>query len=129
MLILMRNQKVTTIMRQIYKKITQDPAPLVVFAVSNSDYSKHKDGYDLSEEIPVSIRTTGVPHMRYTLSKLPAASRLDALRHYCHGTVEDLIGSLSNWSQHSTMQRRVDLQDLVAKPGAVRMHQISLAFG
>ena len=57
----MRNQKVTSIMRQKYRKLTQDHTTLVVFAVSNSDYIKHSDGYDLSEEIPVSVRTTGIP--------------------------------------------------------------------
>ena len=124
-LILLRNRKVSTIMRQMYKKLTQDSAPFDVFPVSNSDYSRHKDGYDLSEEIPVSVRMTGIPHMRFVLSRLPATSRLDALGHYSHGTVEDLIGSLRNWSQQSTMQRRVELQELVAKPGAVRMHQIN----
>lgn len=123
----MRNQKVTTIMRQKYKNLVQDHAQLVVFAVSNSDYIKHKDGYDLYEEIPVSVRATGIPHVRHYLSKLPAKSRLDALKHYCHGTVEDLVGSLCNWSQQSTTQRRAELQDLVAKPGAVRTHRICLA--
>ena len=113
-------------MRQMYKKLTQDSASLGVFAVSNSDYSRHKDGYDLSEEIPVSVQTTGIPRMRFVLSRLPAAGRLDALWHYSHGTVEDIIGSLRNWSQQSTMQRRVELQELVAKPGAVRMHQMNL---
>lgn len=120
----MRNQKVTSTMRQKYRKLTQDHTPLVVFAVSNSDYIKHKDGYDLSEEIPVPIRTTGIPHVRYSLSKLPARSRLDALKHYCHGTVEDLIGSLYNWSQQSTTQRRAELQKLVAQPHAVRKHRV-----
>ncbi len=124
----MRNQKVTTIMRQKYRSLTQDKAQLLVFAVSNSDYIKHKDGYDLSEEIPVSVSTTGIPHVRYQLSKLPARTRLDALKHYCHGTVEDLVGSLHNWSQQSTIRRRVELQDLVAKPGTVRMLQIWFAF-
>ena len=118
----MRNRKVTTIMRQKDKNITQDRALLFVFAVSNSDYIKHKDGYDLSEEIPVSIHVTGIPHVRYQLSKMPARSRLDALKHYCHGTVEDMIGSLHNWSQQSIIQRRVELTELVAKPRAVRMH-------
>ena len=117
----MRNQKVTKIMRQNYIQLTQDRVPLLVFAVSNSDYIKHVNGYDLSEEIPISVWATGIPHVRRSLSKLPAKSRLDALRHYCHGTVEDLIGSLRNWSQQSTIQRRIELQDLVAKPRAVRM--------
>ena len=100
------------------------PSQRTVFAGSNSDYIKHKDGYDLSEEIPVSVRTTRIPHVRYSLSKLPARSRLDALKHYCHGTVEDLIGSLCNWSQQSTTQRRVELQRVVAQPHAVRKHRI-----
>lgn len=118
----MRNQKVTTIMRQKYRNLTQDRVPLLIFAVSNSDYIKHMEGCDLFEEIPVSVASTGIPHVRYQLSKLPARSRLDALRHYCHGTVEDLVGSLHNWSQQSTIQRRVELQALVAKPHAVRVH-------
>lgn len=120
----MRNQKVTTIMRQKYKNLTQDHALFPVYAVSNSDYNKHKDGYDLSEEIPVSVLATGIPRVRYQLSMLPARSRLDALRHYCHGSVEDLVGSLRNWSQRSTVQRRVELQRLVAKPRSVIMQHI-----
>ena len=124
----MRNQKVATIMRQKYKNLTQDHAQLVVFTVSNTDYIKHKEGYDLSEEIPVSVQTTGIPHLRYQLSKLPAKSRLDALKDYCHGTVEDLIGSLYNWSQRSTTQRRLELQEVVAKPSTVRMHRKRFAF-
>ncbi len=123
----MRNQKVTTIMRQKYKNITQDQAQLVVFAVSNSDYIKHKDGYDLSEEIPISVQTTGIPYVRHQLSRLPARSRLDALKHYCHGTVEDLVGSLNNWSQQSAIKRRVELQELVAKPRAVSMYNVCFA--
>ena len=123
----MRNQKVTTIMRQKYKNITQDQAQLVVFAVSNSDYTKHKDGYELSEEIPISVSATGIPHVRHHLSRLPAKSRLDALIHYCHGTVEDLVGSLNNWSQKSAIKRRVELQELVAKPRAVSMHNVCFA--
>lgn len=118
----MRNQKVTTIMRQKYKTLTQDSALFFVFVVSNSDYIKHRDGYDLSEEIPISVPSTGIPFVRFQLSKLPARSRLDALKHHCHGTVEDLVGSLRNWSQQSTIHRRVELQELVAKPQAVRMH-------
>ena len=117
----MRNQKVVTTMRLKYKDHTQDHGLLVVFAVSSSEYIKHKEGYDLSEEIPISVRATGIPHLRSILSKLPARSRLDALRYYCHGTVEDLVGSLGNWSQQSTIQRRVELQELVAKPGTVRI--------
>ena len=118
----MRNEKVTTIMRQKYKVLTQDQVPLFVFAVSSSDYMKHLEGYDLSEEVPVPIRTTGIPHVRFSLSKLPARSRIDALKHHCYGTVEDLVGSLHNWSQQSTVQRQAELQKLVAKPGAVRSH-------
>lgn len=120
----MRNQKVATIMRQKYKNITQSSAQLIVFAVSNSDYIKHKEGYDLSEEIPISVAATGIPLVRCQLSRLPARSRLDALKHYCHGTVEDLVGSLKNWSQQSTIKRRIELQELVAKPRAVRMHTV-----
>lgn len=123
----MRNRKVTITMRQKYKTITQDPTNLPVYAVSNSDYIKHKDGYDLSEEIPISVQATGIPRVRYELSKIPARKRLDALRHYCYGTVEDLVGSLRNWSQRSTIQRRVELQEKVAKPRAVRMHEICFA--
>ncbi len=120
----MRNQKVTAVMRQKHKNLEQHDALLPVFAVSNSDYIKHKDGYEVLEEIPVSIRTTGIPHVRYYLSKLPAKARFDALKDYCHGTVEDLVSSLCNWSQQSEIDQRAELQELVAKPGTVRIHQI-----
>ena len=127
-LILMRNQKVSAIMRKKYKNLTQDQSPLVIFTVSSSEYIKHKEGYELLEEIPLSVQTTGIPYVRFSLSRLPARSRLDALKHYYHATVEDLIGSLRNWSQQSRVQRRIELQELVAKPGAVRMHQACVVF-
>ncbi|KAM0805279.1 hypothetical protein BDR22DRAFT_969026 [Usnea florida] len=115
-LIQMRNQKVTMIMRQKYKTLTQDNTPLVVFTVSNSDYIKHMEGYELSNEIPISVQATGIPDVRYRLSQLPARSRLDTLKQYCHGTVEDMVGSLRNWAHQSTIERRVELQELVMKP-------------
>ena len=118
----MRNQKVTKIMQQKYKTLTQDNTPLVVLTVSNSDYIKHMEGYELSSEIPISVPATGIPDVRYRLSKLPARSRLDALKHYCHGTVEDLVGSLRNWAHQSTIERRLELQELVMKPRTVGTH-------
>lgn len=114
----MRNQKVTTIMRKKYNTITGDRYPLMVFAVSNCDYERHKEeeGYGLLGEIPLSIRATGVPHVRRQFSVLPAKARVDTLRNHCQSIVEDLVGSLHNWSTESTMQRRVELETLVAKP-------------
>ena len=112
------------IMRQKYKTLTQDNTPLVVLTVSNSDYIKHMEGYELSNEIPISVQATGIPHVRYRLSRLPARSRLDTLKQYCHGTVEDLIGSLRNWAHRSTIERRVELQELVIKPRTVGMRQL-----
>ena len=106
-------------MRQKYKTPTQDNAQLVVFTVSNSDYIKHVEGYELSNEIPISVPATGIPDVRYRLSQLPARSRLDALKHYCHGTVEDVVGSLRNWAHQSTIERRLELQELVTKPRTV----------
>ncbi len=126
-LVLMRNQKVTTNMRHKYKNLNQDDSSLVTFAVSSSEYIKHREGYDLSEEIPISVRATGIPHVRFYLSKLPAKGQLGALRHYCHGPVEDLVRSLGNWSQQSTIRRGVELQGLVAKPGTVKIHQVCSA--
>lgn len=114
----MRNQKVATMMRKKYNTITGDRCPLTVFAVSNCDYERHKeeDGYGLSGEIPLSVGATGIPYVRRQLSVLPAKARLDTLTNYCHSIVEDLIGSLHNWSTESTMQRRTELETLVAKP-------------
>ena len=111
-------------MSQKYKTLTQDNTPLVVLTVSNSDYIKHVEGYELSNEIPISVQATGIPFVRYRLSKLPARPRLDALKHYCHGTVEDLVGSLRNWAHQSTIERRVELQELVMKPRTVGTHQL-----
>ena len=111
------------IMRQKYKTLTQDSTPLVVFTVSNSDYIKHMEGYELSNEIPISVQATGIPDVRYRLSQLPARSRLDTLKQYCHGTVEDMVGSLRNWAHQSTIERRVELQELVMKPRTVGTRQ------
>lgn len=51
-------------MRQKYKTLAQDNTPLVVMTVSNSDYIKHMEGYELSNEIPISVLATGIPDMR-----------------------------------------------------------------
>ena len=110
-------------MRQKYKILTQDNIPLIVLTVSNSDYIKHVEGYELSNEIPISIQATGIPYVRYRLSQLPAGSRLDALKHYYHGTVQDLVGSLRNWAHQSTIERRLELQELVMKPRTVGTRQ------
>ena len=109
-------------MREKFKDLTQDTTPLVVLTVSNSDYIKHMEGYELSNEIPISVPATGIPDVRYRLSMLPARSRLDALKHYCHGTVEDLVGSLHNWAHQSTIERRLELQEVVMKPHTVGTH-------
>lgn len=120
----MRNRKVLFDMQQKYKTITQSTRPLTVFSISSLAYNKHKEGYDEFDEIPISIDLTGIPYLRFQLSKLPAKRRLDVLRLYCDGTIKDLISSLEIWTKRTAGDRRIELHELVARPRKVMKEPI-----
>lgn len=115
----MRNRKVVRSMRDIYRGIASGPNPLDIFCVSNSHYTMHKTGYD-EEGIPLSIDVTGVPTIRSMLSTLPAAARLRVLEQHIEGVLKEFVNSMELWSLQATNHRRLELKEIVARPGKVR---------
>lgn len=120
-LVRMRNDKVSKTMCMKYKTIRSDTYPLNVWAISNCDYNRHREGYDETEFIPLPVDVTGIPIVRCHLAKLPAKDRIKALDSHCHGRLRNIISSMELWSNRTTSHRRDELRPLVAKPRQVRL--------
>ncbi|MCJ1285351.1 hypothetical protein MMC26_004691 [Xylographa opegraphella] len=96
-LIEMRNKKVIAAMQKKYENTTKEKIPLRVYCVSDEHYALHQIGYT-EDLIPYSIDVVGISS------------------NIAKGTVKSLISSLEGWCLQSTMERRVELRALVAKP-------------
>lgn len=114
----MRNRKVFTPMRIKYKSLLPDPIPLQIAFVSNVCYATHREGFE-EDEIPISLKLTEIPNLRFEMSKFPARSRLDVLTHHYKGNLQAVIHLMEMWSRQSTIQRRNEPCEVVSKPGQV----------
>lgn len=108
----MRSKHVKRVMRKKYSQTLQ------IHCVSSTDYSSHREGYD-EDAIPVSLAVTGIPELRLTTLKLPAASKLEVLRQHCTGVVPSLVSSLEMWISKSVTKRHAELRAIAAKPHEV----------
>ena len=120
-MIKLRNKKVINAIRKRYRDITNDPHPLHVFCVSNSDYTQHRSGYN-GHNVPMTLQTTGIPALRAFLLGLPASSKFSTLEHLCEGTLPEFISSLEMWSTQSVSKRKKELQKIVSRPREVLAH-------
>ncbi|MCJ1377163.1 hypothetical protein MMC17_000255 [Xylographa soralifera] len=114
-LIKMRNKKVIAAMQKKYESTTKEKNPLRVYCVSNEHYALHQIGYT-EDLMPCSMDIVGISDVRLCALILPSAHKLKKLQEHCKGTVKSLISSLEGWCLQSTMERRVELRALVAKP-------------
>ncbi|KAL8735687.1 MAG: hypothetical protein Q9181_002750 [Wetmoreana brouardii] len=78
-------------------------------------YEINAAGYS-DEAIPISVQATGIPQLRAFLLRTPAEERLDILKRYCWGHLPSIISSMWSWSVQSTIHRRLELREVVAKP-------------
>ena len=97
----MRNAKVTLAIKQKYRNSAGSQIPPRIICVSNTAYSRHKEGYD-EDDIPLPILTTGIPNLRIELLALPAASKLNVLKLHIRGVLPTLLETLLCWSSATT---------------------------
>ncbi|MCJ1433884.1 hypothetical protein MMC27_003249 [Xylographa pallens] len=114
-LINMRNKKVIVAMQKKYESTTKEKTPLRVYCVSNEHYAIHQIGYT-EDLIPCSMDIVGISNVRLCALMLPSAHKFKTLQEHCKGTLKSLVSSLEGWCLQSTMERRVELRALVAKP-------------
>ena len=124
-LVVMRNNKVTLGMQKQHKRIASDPHILEVHCVSSNAYELHKDGFT-HDFIPLSLSATGIPNLRYLLSKFPAVDKYRFLEAFVSGTLRSLIQSLEMWSKQSTVARRLEIRRAIEKPSKEAGNEIKL---
>ena len=117
-MIFIRNTKIESVMRRKYRQITSDPKPLLIACVFSAEYNHHLQGYE-TDAIPISVKNTGIPSLRLSLSRFPAGSKLNVLRQYRNGILPDIISSMEMWSLKSATKRRNKLRLIAAKPKEV----------
>lgn len=66
---------------------------LKIWCVSSTDYQVNASGFD-DEQIPVSVKATGVPQLRAFILRMPAEQKLNLLKLYCWGNLRSLISSM-----------------------------------
>ncbi|KAL9585820.1 MAG: hypothetical protein Q9212_001298 [Teloschistes hypoglaucus] len=111
----MRNRKVERAMRDRHQEADSVNGPLRIVCVSSMAYEVNALGYS-EDVIPVSVESTGIPQLRSVISGLPARERLSVLQLYCWGHLKSLISSMESWTVQSTIARRLELREVVAKP-------------
>lgn len=114
-LVIMRNHKVTLAMQKQHKRLTPDALILNVHCVSSNAYELHKDGFT-PDFIPLSLRVTGIPNLRYLLSKFPADDKRRVLKDFINGALPSLVQSLQMWSKQSVVARRLEIRTAVDRP-------------
>ncbi|KAL8777126.1 MAG: hypothetical protein Q9194_002734 [Teloschistes cf. exilis] len=120
----MRNRKVERAMRDRHQEPNSVDEPLRIVCISSMAYEVNAQGYS-EEAIPVSLEATGIPQLRSVILGFPARERFDALQVYCWGHLPSLISSMESWTVQSTIARRLELREVVAKP---RKHTKSTTF-
>ena len=116
--VLMRNRKVETAMRLKHRVADTPSEALKVWCVSSTEYNINVDGFD-DETIPISVEATGVPQLRAFILRVPAEEKLKILKLYCWSHLESLIASMEMWGVQSTILRRLEAREVVAKPRKV----------
>ncbi|KAL9588376.1 MAG: hypothetical protein Q9203_002813 [Teloschistes exilis] len=111
----MRNRKVERAMRDRHQEPNSVDEPLRIVCISSMAYEVNAQGYS-EEAIPVSLEATGIPQLRSVILGFPARERFDALQVYCWGHLPSLISSMESWTVQSTIARRLELREVVAKP-------------
>ncbi|KAI4203912.1 MAG: hypothetical protein LQ350_001534 [Teloschistes chrysophthalmus] len=111
----MRNRKVERAMRDKHQETNSVHGPLRIVCVSSMAYEVNALGYS-EDAIPVSVEATGIPQLRSVILGLPARERLIALQLYCWGHLKSLVSSMESWTVQSTIARRLELREVVAKP-------------
>ncbi|MCJ1415401.1 hypothetical protein MMC32_001733 [Xylographa parallela] len=114
-LINMRNKKVIAAMQKKYENTIKEKTPLRVYCVSNEHYALHQIGYT-EDLMPCPMDIVGISNVRLCALMLPSAHKFKTLQEHCKGTLKSLISSLEGWCLQSTMERRVELRALIAKP-------------
>lgn len=100
--------------------MVSDSVSLPFFAVSNTEYERHKEGFDPDVvSPPISVEMTGIPNLRFFMSRMPAKSKLDVLEFHCWQILGSLINRLDSWSNKALDSRHSELKEVVAKPRAV----------
>lgn len=104
-----RNDSVVTKMQQKYRQLTKDEYELPVYCVANKDYTTYLLGYDKTESPKMSMKATNIQQLRDYLYSLPARGKMNALNHYCNGSLQTFLYSLEMTCSTSKIQRREEL--------------------
>ncbi|KAK4631113.1 hypothetical protein CLAFUW4_03353, partial [Fulvia fulva] len=93
---------------------------LPVYFISNTQYQKHVDGYDLKEPPALDVEATGIPRLRRLLYSVPAQGKLTALRTIYDHRLKGILNGMTGILTKSKLERKSEvlmvLNDGLGKP-------------
>lgn len=112
----MRNRKVVTNLQDIYKRLTQDPKPLAVFAVGNKVYQQYQAGFTEDCKPLLSVEQTNVPALREQLYKMPIDGRFNDTMHLAEVQLPNLVNFFELYCLELHMARKADVEAIILEP-------------
>lgn len=125
----MRNRKVIKNMQEIYRQLTQDPRPLVAFAVGNKVYQQYQAGFTADDKPALSVKQTEIPALRRHLYNMPVEGRLNDTLHLSETQLPSLITTFELYCSRMHLAQKHEIETMILRPKDSLPELLSRAMG